>query len=89
VVSARHSFGRAVAGLGVVAGLVLTSGACTTHKQEPAASTATLTAVPAELGECAPDRLARCVPGLADVEQNLSTMSVATRPDWTLPQGHR
>ena len=59
VVAIQRGFGRVAAGMGVVAAVVLASDACATHKQEPG-----------QLAECAPDRLARCVPGLADVDQN-------------------
>lgn len=52
--------------MGVAVALVLASGGCTTHKQEPAR-----TAAPAELGVCAPERLARCIPGLADLDEKL------------------
>lgn len=69
MVSARGGLARAMVALGVAAGLVVTSGACTTQTQR--ATPATLTAAPAELGVCEPDQLARCVPGLADLEENL------------------
>lgn len=55
----------------MVAVLVMTAVACTSHKHESASSPATLTAAPTEGGDCAPDRLARCIPGLADVQDNL------------------
>ncbi|WP_231990646.1 hypothetical protein [Mycobacterium sp. 852002-30065_SCH5024008] len=69
--SVGRGFVRAVARLSVVVGLVMTGGACTTHKHESTPSPATLTVAPTEMGGCAPDRLARCVPGLIDVEDNL------------------
>ncbi len=55
----------------MVAVLVLTGGACTSHKHEPTSSTATLTAAPTEGRDCAPDRLARCIPGLADFQDDI------------------
>lgn len=55
----------------MVAVLVTTADACTSHKHESASSPATLTPAPIEGGDCAPDRLARCIPGLADVQDNL------------------
>ena len=72
-----------MAGLATIAGLVLTSNGCTTHKQ-PGASPATLTAGPTELGECGPNRLARCVPGLADVDEKLfdGVTVFAPRPEF-------
>ncbi|WP_459953762.1 hypothetical protein, partial [Mycobacterium avium] len=77
----RRGFGRAPAGLCVAAALVLSGGACATHKQQPAAAPATLRAAPDQLGPCAPDRLARCVPGLADVDENLFGGVAAYQPD--------
>lgn len=55
----------------MVAVLLLSAGACTTHTHDSASSRPTLSAAPTEGGDCAPDRLARCIPGLADVEDNL------------------
>lgn len=67
---------RAVVRLGLVAGLVMAGGACAIHKHESTSSPATLTAAPTESGDCTPDRLARCVPGLADVNNLFSGVSV-------------
>lgn len=61
----------AVARLGVVAALAMAGGACTTHQHGSTSSRPTLTAAPTDVGDCAPDRLARCIPGLADVQDNL------------------
>jgi hypothetical protein len=75
-VSARRMLTRAVAS-GCVAALLLTSAACSTHSPEPAHTPqpahgpVTLSAPPPETGECGPDRLARCVPGLADFNEEL------------------
>lgn len=69
--SVSRDFLRAIARLGVIAGVVMTGGACATHKHEPTSSPPTLTAAPSAVGDCAPDRLARCVPGLGDVAANL------------------
>ncbi|WP_231969148.1 hypothetical protein [Mycobacterium sp. E735] len=66
-----RGFIRAAAGLGVVAALLAVSSACTTHKHDSASSRPTLTAAPTEGGDCAPDRLARCIPGLADFQDDL------------------
>jgi len=58
--------------------LVSLAAGCTTPPPAPPAPaqkpvTLTVTA-PAETGLCAPDRLVRCVPGLADIEPNLFDM---------------
>ncbi|WP_231987400.1 hypothetical protein [Mycobacterium sp. E2238] len=54
----------------------MTDGACTTHKHGSTSSPATLTAAPTESGDCAPDRLPRCIPGLADVDNLFNGVSV-------------
>lgn len=54
----------------MVAVLLTASSACTHHKQDSTSSRATLTAAPTAIEDCAPDRLARCVPGLADIQDN-------------------
>ena len=69
------SASRATASVAAVVGLVLALGACAPHQRGPTASpappTATLSSVPAEVETCAPERLARCIPGLADFDEKL------------------
>jgi hypothetical protein len=69
VIPARRLIAGALAGV-CAAGFVLTCGACT-HASQPAQTRATLKPAPEETGVCSPDRLVRCVPGLADVEDKL------------------
>ncbi len=57
VASARRGIARATAVVVTLAAIVLTNAGCTTHKQAAEHPVATLTAPPAEVGECAPDRL--------------------------------
>jgi hypothetical protein len=64
------------------AALALAGGGCATPTPGPPKQPATLTVTaPAETGTCAPDRLVRCVPGLADIEPNLFDMVRASSSD--------
>lgn len=66
-----RGFVRAAARLGLVAVLLTSACGCETHKHDSTSSRATLTVAPTQGVDCAPDRLARCVPGLADFQENL------------------
>jgi hypothetical protein len=63
-------------------GLVLLGSACSTrppHSPPPPAPVI-LTAPPPETGDCGPDRLARCVPGPADFDEELFDDVIAVTP---------
>jgi hypothetical protein len=64
------------------AALAVATGGCASPTPPLPQKPATLTVTaPAETGTCAPDRLVRCVPGLADIEPNLFDMVNAYPPD--------